>query len=457
MRTTAGFEALCEPLDEVLELLGRRGGHVSVLATEESSLTISVDDRKQDIVEAPLLRGVVLRAFDGQGFAEYATDGAPRAALVRAARSLGARARQSPLPPTTGTGSFETACAIDPIDVRWEEKFDRVRELQRRTRSLEPRGINARAVYRESVRLVRFLSRAARLTQRVVRVNASLVLFVSEDRRTEYGRESHGGTAGFELSSFSDGEFDRLRETAGAMLRAERVQPGTYDVVCSPEASGLVAHEAFGHGVEMDLYPKERARSAAYLGKPVASPLVTMLDDPSVPGAYGSFFFDDEGHAAAPTTVIRDGVYVSGLADDYAALSLGRAPTPNGRRESYRRKAYARMTNTFFARGDLSPDEVLARVDRGIYLDQGSSGIEDPKAWGIQVTMHNAREIVAGRITGRTFKQIGVTGYVPELLGSISAVGDDFLLDPGTCGKGYKEMVPISAGGPTLLLRARLS
>ena len=466
MRSTPTFDALCAPLGEVCGDLGARGGDVSALATEQTSLAIVIDDRKQDVSEPPLLRGIVLRAFDGEGFQEYATDGAPRAELHRAARRLGRIARRSGAERGSGGETFDTPCAIDPADLPLEEKFSRVRDLHARVRALHPRGVNARVIYRESIQLERFQTPSCVLTQRVVRVIAAALLFVAENGRTEYVYVSKGGTRGVELLRFDPAELDRIRETASAMLGAERIEPGTYDVVTSPEASGLIAHEAFGHGVEMDMYPKGRARSQLYLGKRVASPLVTMLDDPSVPGAHGSFFFDDEGHRARPTTIIRDGIYTGGLADDSAALQLGYPPTPNGRRESYRRKAYARMTNTFFAPGGrgpharsaaATPEALIAGVDRGIYLDQGSSGMEDPKSWGIQVTMRNAREIRSGKLTDRHFKEVGVTGYVPEVLGSISAVANDLELDPGTCGKGHKELVPVSSGGPHLRLVARLS
>lgn len=455
MRTTSTFDALCAPLEDVVAAGGT--GELTALATERSSLAISIDDRKQDVTEPPLLRGVVLRAFDGAGFQEHATDGAPRAELLRAARRLGRLGKPTGAGPVESDERFETRCAVDPADLALEEKFERVRSLHARIRALHPLGVNARGFYRETILLQRFQTPTGARTQRVVRTVAGALLYVAQEGRTEYAYLSKGGTRGVELLDFDDAELERMRETATAMLRSERIRPGTYDVVTSPEASGLIAHEAFGHGVEMDLYPKGRARSQLYLGKRVASTLATMLDDPSVPGAYGSFFFDDEGHPARPTAVIRDGVYTGGLADDAAALALGVAPTPNGRRESYRRKAYARMTNTFFVPGSSAVDDLIAGVDRGIYLDQGSSGMEDPKGWGIQVTMRNAREIRAGKLTDRWFNEVGVTGYVPDVLGSISAVADDLAYDAGTCGKGHKEYVPVSSGGPHLRLVAKLS
>jgi TldD protein len=114
------------------------------------------------------------------------------------------------------------------------------------------------------------------------------------------------------------------------------------------------------------------------------------------------------------------------------------------------------MSNTFFGAGISSLDDMLAQVEHGIYLDKWSSGMEDPKGWGIQVTCHYGHEIKNGKITGRVFAPIGVSGYVPDVLGSISAVGNQFKLDGGGCGKGHKELLAVSSGGPHLLMKARL-
>ncbi len=122
MRTTATFDALCAPLDDVAASLGARDGDVSALATELSALAIIVDDRKEEVSEPPRLRGVVLRAFDGEGFQEYATDGAPRTELLRAARRLGRLAKRNGVARPSASESFETRCEVDPADVPLEEK-----------------------------------------------------------------------------------------------------------------------------------------------------------------------------------------------------------------------------------------------------------------------------------------------------------------------------------------------
>jgi TldD protein len=99
---------------------------------------------------------------------------------------------------------------------------------------------------------------------------------------------------------------------------------------------------------------------------------------------------------------------------------------------------------------------MLAGLERGIYLRQAESGMEDPMGWGIQVTAHYGEEYVDGAPTGKLFAPIGISGYVPDLLQSINAIGTDMKLDSGMCGKGHKEMVPVASGGPHLRMKARL-
>jgi len=229
-------------------------------------------------------------------------------------------------------------------------------------------------------------------------------------------------------------------------------------VISSPQVSGILAHEAFGHGVEADMYVKERAKAAHYMNRPVASSLVDMVDDPSLPGLHGHYFFDDEGQLAGPTRIIEKGVLKRALTDLRSATVLNLPRSANGRRESFERKVYSRMSNTFFDAGDMSFDAMLASLDDGLYLKKSSSGMEDPKGWGIQVGINLAREVKNGQFTDTVYSPMTMTGFVPDLLKSITQVGDTlgFMEGGGSCGKGHKEMVRVSAGGPHLRFKVRL-
>src|SRR6185295_2223197 len=139
---------------------------------------------------------------------------------------------------------------------------------------------------------------------------------------------------------------------------------------------------------------------------------------------FGSYFFDDEGRTASRTQIVENGIFRRGITDLYSATALNIPRSANGRRQDYSRKAYARMSNTFFEAGESKLEDMLASVEDGIYLDKWSSGMEDPQGWGIQVTCHYGHEIKGGRITERVFAPIGISGYVPDVLQSITAVSN---------------------------------
>jgi TldD protein len=351
---------------------------------------------------------------------------------------------------------FDTPLVQDPTLLSPKDKLELCLHLHGQTRALDPRIVNVQVRYSELQESKVFTNRNKQLSQNVLRLRVTVMVVVSDGQQLQYDWLMKEGTGGLELAQFSAEELRALCARAVALLTAEKVPPGMYEVICAPDVSGVIAHEAFGHGVELDMFLKGRARSQQYLGKSIASPLVSIMDDPSYPGAHGSYFFDDEGQLASPTYIIREGVFERGLSDLFSAHRLQMPHTANGRRESFERKIYVRMSNTFFARGGTPVPSMIESVERGIYLNKTSSGMEDPKGWGMQVTGHYGEEIRHGKLTGRLFAPVGITGYVPDILQSVSAVGNDFALSGGTCGKGHKEWVPVSSGGPHLKLKARL-
>ncbi|MBQ2058676.1 MAG: TldD/PmbA family protein, partial [Firmicutes bacterium] len=170
-----------------------------------------------------------------------------------------------------------------------------------------------------------------------------------------------------------------------------------------------------------------------------------------------SYAFDDEGFPAGDVTEIDRGILKTGICDALSALRLGTVPTGNGKRENFEHKVYTRMTNTVFDSGSDSLGDMIASVKRGYLLEGMDSGMEDPKHWGIQCIITLGREIIDGKLTGRVVAPVIMTGYVPDLLGSVRMASPDRqIFGSGGCGKGHKEWVKVSDGGPYLLTRARL-
>jgi TldD protein len=170
-----------------------------------------------------------------------------------------------------------------------------------------------------------------------------------------------------------------------------------------------------------------------------------------------SYLFDDEGVLGTDTVIIDKGILKAGLSDTQSSLYLKTTPTGNGKRQSFERKAYARMTNTFFEPGKDKLSDMIASIKHGYFIDCPMSGMEDPKNWGIQCMVLIGREIRNGKFTGKIVSPIVLTGYVPDLLQSISMVSDKVELSgTGMCGKGYREFVKVSDGGPYIKAKVRL-
>jgi TldD protein len=436
------------------------------LVSNRQGVRFDLRDAQQDTARLDPRDGIVLTASNGYGLEEASSDRLDPESVRRLANELCERAASyRPIPnepaldiavPETGDRDDATPMQMDPTGVPLADKLAQFEERRRRLREYDERAVQAVSQYTEQSLQQVVVNRASFATQQVRRVSLHLVVVISDGQRQRYGFIIRGATGGLEQLAVSDAEIAEAADTAVAMLGADPVPPGTYDVVTDNRTSGIIAHEAFGHGVETDMFLKERARAAEFVGKRVGSNLVNIIDDPTLPGAYGSYFVDDEGLPSTPTQIIRDGVFERGLTDLYSATRLGIARSANGRRESVQRKAYARMSNTFFAPGAHTRDELLASLDSGFLVGDSMSGMEDPKGWGMQISAQWAREYRNGQPTGRIFSPVALTGYVPDVLANVSMVSRDFSLDPGTCGKGWKELIPVSSGGPYLRTRCRL-
>lgn len=455
-----GMAALRADLAPIVAGMERRMPYAAAWLSARQGLRITVDNREERVAEAPPLAGTVLTVFDGATLHERAIGGFDRPAIERAARELARDIAIRPGPKIdpgpVRHGNFVTPMQIAPDSLSTAEKLERCREMQQRLARLDPRIVNARISYSEGSEDAVFGNRAADLAQHLQRVRMFAQVLVAGPDGVRYDWSMKTATGGWEALAFSDEELQQIVDNAVALLTAERIEPGEYTIVAAPLVVGTIVHESFGHGVETDMFLKERAKAAGFIDQVVGSPLVNIWDDPSYPGAFGSYFFDDEGMLAAPTRIVENGVFRRGITDLYSATLLGIPRSANGRRQDYTRKAYARMTTTAFDRGATPVADLFSQVEDGIYLEKWSSGMEDPQGWGIQVTCHFGHEIKHGRVTERMFAPVAISGYVPDVLQSITAVGDDWAADGGGCGKGHKEYVPVSSGGPHLLMKARL-
>jgi TldD protein len=455
-----GMVELRPILGDVVHTLESKAPYGAVTLSSRENAKYLVDNNQEQVEVEDPTAGAILTVFDGNTLEEKAFGGFDQETLLTGARELVKNTKffkNGKIDPGEKRDQdYQTKMEQDPAQVPTSDKLDYLRDLNQRINKIDSRIINARVNYLEFREKSVFRNRSADISQDIQRVRMFIMVVVKGEKGVVFDWVSKCGSAGLEVLTFSDEELETLVKNTIKLTEAERIEPGEYTVISSPGVSGVICHESFGHGVETDMFLKERAKAINYLDRRVGSELVNIYDDPSYPGGFGSYFFDDEGYPAASTQIVEDGIFKRGLTDLYSATVLKIPRSPNGRRQDLTRKVYPRMTNTYVGAGDTPLDELIGRVDDGIYLSKFSSGMEDPKGWGIQVTCHYGYEIKGGKLTDRMFSPIGLTGYVPDVLSSIGGVSNDFQLHGGTCGKGSKESVPVTSGGPHLLMEARL-
>jgi len=302
-----------------------------------------------------------------------------------------------------------------------------------------------------------FVSENRELDQNFVWINGNMMAIYKETDKLVQVYDGVYGDQMEKVISDMPSLVDKLLRKAKILTRAKPITPGVYDVITDPSITGLIAHEAFGHGVEMDQFVKDRALAKEFVGNYVASPICNMRDGAASVVSAGSYFFDDDGVLAGDTQIIKNGILVTGISDFASATHLGTSPTGNGRRKSSKRKSYSRMTNTFFERGTDKLEDMIASIDHGYMLFDTNNGMEDPKNWAIQCVAEYGIEIKDGKLTENYVSPVVMSGYVPDLLKSISMISDDFVITgSGMCGKGYKEWVRVSDGGPALKVKVKL-
>jgi TldD protein len=234
------------------------------------------------------------------------------------------------------------------------------------------------------------------------------------------------------------------------LLDAGKPPAGALPVVLAAGPSAILLHEAIGHGMEADFNRKGVSIYAERLGRSIASPDVTIVDDGTLAGTRGALNVDDEGNDTERTVLVEGGVLKTYLHDEISARHFGVAPTGSGRRESFRHAPLPRMRATSMEAGPYDPAEIIASVDLGVYCISFSNGQVQIGAGDFAFYMRHGYLIEGGRLT-RPLKDVNIVGNGPVALERIDMVGDDPLLDEGgwTCGKDGQS-VPVSQGMPTV-------
>ncbi len=273
-------------------------------------------------------------------------------------------------------------------------------------------------------------------------------------RESNYSARS--GRAGLEF--FDDKRIDAMTreavERTVILFDAVEGPVGELPVVLAPGSSGILLHEAIGHGMEADFARKNTTVYADMVGKSIAPKHVTIVDDGTNPQLRGSINVDDEGNDSKRTVLVHKGVLQTFMHDRVSAKHFGLEPTGNGRRQGFRHMPVPRMRNTYMEAGPHTHEEIIRSVKRGIYAEHFTNGQVNIGPGDFTFYVKNGHLIEDGKLT-RPIKDINIIGNGPDVLRRVTMVGDDFTLDRGgwTCGK-RGQRVPVGLGMPTVAISA---
>ncbi|MEM9779101.1 MAG: metallopeptidase TldD-related protein, partial [Pseudomonadota bacterium] len=346
---------------------------------------------------------------------------------------------------------------IDPVStLPFATKVDTLKEIDAFARGLDPRVVQVSASVAASMQEVVILRPDGGQfadVRPMTRLNVSVT--VEEDGRRESG--SAGGGGRYALDGLIDAADwqPKVREAlriATVNLGAEPAPAGIMDVVLGPGWPGILLHEAVGHGLEGDFNRKKTSAFAGLMGKRVAAPGVTVLDDGTIPDRRGSITFDDEGTPSGKNTLIEDGILVGYMQDRQNARLMDVKATGNGRRQSYAHIPMPRMTNTYMLGGKDDPAAILADLKDGIYAVGFGGGQVDITNGKYVFACTEAYKVKDGKV-GAPIKGATLIGDGATSMQKIRAIGNDMALDPGmgNCGKNG-QWVPVGVGQPTLMI-----
>lgn len=435
-------------------LMGGDALFADVFVEESSYVHLHFENERFEKIEKGAERGVGLRIIVPWRTFYASTTSFDMAELKDLARRLRTFAKE-------GEQAFQLRQEIPsrysfeirehPEHVPLERKISLVRRINGDVKKMDGYIRQVRITYRDSVQRIRILtSEGQSITDERVHSLLSLLVVGEKDGEMQTAFEAEGGFAGFELFSEErvGSMVDKVVKRLKGLLSAREAERGVKTVVLASDAGGTMIHEAIGHGLEADLAMEGLSCYKGMIGERVASSLITVVDDPTLPHKRGTYAFDDEGVAAQRTVLVENGVLRGYLFDRFHALKHGTKSTGNGRRESFRFKPIPRMSNTLILPGKEDPEKIISSVEDGVLVTKMGGGEVDTVTGDFVFEIQEGY-IIKGGGKGEMIKNATLMGNGPRVLREIDMVGWDLGFGLGTCGKDGQG-VPVSDAQPTL-------
>ncbi len=433
------------------------GDFAEVFVEDRETSSAVLDDGRVEQLSTGRERGAGIRVVAGEttGFAHTAD--LSEAGLLRAVDAASAVARaggRAPSRPPVAfgdTGSGRPGAGDAPTSLSKADGLELLRRADDAARTAGGAISQVQVGYGTSRRQVLIAnSDGLWATDDQPRTRFSVSCVAVGDTGLQTGYETAARTVDARL--FDEVSVEELAGLAArralGKLVARPAPSGEVPVVLAGGSGGILFHEACGHGLEADHIVKDASVYVGQVGKQVASPLVTLVDDGTVGTEWGTAGVDDEGRPAQRNVLIDHGILTEYLWDYLRARKEGRVSSGNGRRQSYQHLPMVRMTNTFLLPGEEDANEIVAQTPYGVYVAKLGGGQVNTATGDFVFGTTEAYLIENGKLT-EPLRDANLIGNGPEILRRIDAVARDFAMTPGTCGKDGQS-VPVGCGQATL-------
>ncbi|MFK8003830.1 MAG: TldD/PmbA family protein [Polyangiales bacterium] len=343
------------------------------------------------------------------------------------------------------------------LDVPGEDKRALLERADKAARAADSRIVRVNASISEEIREILIATSTGRFVrdrQPLIRFGVSAI--AEHEGKRQSGSSGGGGRLGLEYFDTHTPESHAAEATrqALAMLDAREAPAGEMEVVLAPGDSGILLHEAVGHGLEADFNRKKTSNYTDQIGNIVASELCTVVDDATLSHGRGTINVDDEGLEPTKSTLIEGGVLRGYMQDRFSADEMKTKATGNGRRESFKSHPMPRMTNTLLLPGESAPEDIIRSVKKGVYAKKYGGGQVDIGNGDFVFSLTEGYLIEDGKLTA-PLKGVNLIGNGPDVMRKVVMLGHDLEVSDGiwTCGKDGQS-VPVGVGCPTVKISA---
>lgn len=338
-----------------------------------------------------------------------------------------------------------------PCDVSNNEKIQLLSETNQVALAYSPEVVQVISYLNDTEQLVTIAnSKGVYIKDQRLNIRLATSVVSSDGKTMQTASDTFGRNRGYEM--FADFDFKSfatgIAKASVTMLHAEEIAGGKMTVVVHNAFGGVLLHEACVHSLEATSVAKGASVFSGKLGQKIASDVVSAIDDGTIINSWGSLNFDDEGHKTQKNILIKKGILKSYLVDYRNSLIMNHPVTGSGRRQSYRYSPTSRMTNTFFAPGSSSFEEIIKATKYGFFAKKMGGGSVDPSTGQFNFSVNEGYLIEDGKIT-KPIRGATLIGSGAEILMNIDMIADNLSYGQGMCGSASGS-IPTDVGQPTI-------